>query len=88
MIVRLLDNIPCLLLYCILDCIHVSFLIQVSWSSEHKKAVKGDIPIKIYDEEGYSAYRKVSLLMIYNNIYIFPIFKEMPSANTSINQRN
>eukprot|EP00112_Aurelia_sp_Birch-Aquarium-sp1_P020459 Seg5283.2 transcript_id=Seg5283.2/GoldUCD/mRNA.D3Y31 product="hypothetical protein" protein_id=Seg5283.2/GoldUCD/D3Y31 len=35
-----------------------SSLIQVSWSSEHKKAVKGNIPIKIYDEEGYSAYRK------------------------------
>eukprot|EP00794_Sanderia_malayensis_P006206 gene6206-6921_t len=31
---------------------------QISWSSEHKKAVKGDITIKIYDEEGYSAYRK------------------------------
>ncbi|XP_065067265.1 translocon-associated protein subunit delta-like [Rhopilema esculentum] len=31
---------------------------QVSWSTEHKAAQKGDIPIKIYDEEGYSAYRK------------------------------
>jgi len=31
---------------------------QVSWSSEHKTAVKGDIAINVYDEDGYSAYRK------------------------------
>ena len=35
----------------------------MSWSSEHKKASKGEIRVNVYDEEGYSAYRKVSALL-------------------------
>lgn len=31
---------------------------QVSWSAEHKKATTGDFPIKIFNEEGYLAYKK------------------------------
>jgi len=31
---------------------------QVSWVVEHKNAVTGDIPINVYDEEGFTAYRK------------------------------
>merc|ERR1719487_2175544 len=31
---------------------------QVSWVKDHKKAVVGSIPINLYDDEGYNAYRK------------------------------
>jgi len=31
---------------------------QVSWVKDHKKAPTGTIAIKMYDEEGYTAYRK------------------------------
>jgi len=31
---------------------------QVSWVKDHKKAITGSIPIKMYDDEGYTAYRK------------------------------
>jgi len=31
---------------------------QVSWVKDHKKAETGSILIKMYDDEGYTAYRK------------------------------
>merc|ERR1712055_375295 len=31
---------------------------QVSWVKDHKKAETGAIPIKMYDDEGFTAYRK------------------------------
>merc|ERR1712133_243897 len=31
---------------------------QISWIKDHKKAVTGSIPIKMFDDEGHTAYRK------------------------------
>merc|ERR1712142_226300 len=31
---------------------------QVSWSKDHKQAVTGTIAVKMYDDDGYTAYRK------------------------------
>jgi len=31
---------------------------QLSWTLEHSKAVQGSIPVKMFTEEGYAAYRK------------------------------
>jgi len=31
---------------------------QVSWANVHKEAKTGDFPIRIFNEEGYTTYRK------------------------------
>merc|ERR1712133_89808 len=35
-----------------------SYSYQISWIKDHKKAVTGSIPIKMFDDEGHTAYRK------------------------------
>merc|ERR1712023_589067 len=32
---------------------------QISWVKDHKKAVTGSIAIKLFNDEGYTAYRKI-----------------------------
>lgn len=36
------------------------FLLQVSWAKDHKVATTGTITIRVFDNDGYNVYRKVS----------------------------
>ena len=33
-------------------------LYQISWAADNKKALTGDVAIKVFNEEGYTSYRK------------------------------
>ena len=53
-----------------------NFFFQVSWSSEVATAATGEQIVKLYDEQGYSALKKVDDVFI--KTPLFSIFNGQP----------
>lgn len=47
-----------------------TFFHQVSWSLPHKQATSGTYQVKFFDEESYSALRKVSVLCVVDQLTV------------------
>lgn len=46
----------------------------VSWLEETKKATRGNFEIKVYDDEGYAAVRKVTCCTLIVDDFIYGVF--------------